>query len=425
LSIFRLEANVLKQFLTLGLCIFVSTIQGVELAELQGSLLTQHPLFLSSNKRAAAYLESARVVSALPDPEVKIGLSPAELVTRNGPIQSRLGFFQRIPNPVQRRWKRKDMESRASIESARENQLRYQFIRELKESFFEYWYLSKSLIIVEENLELSRNWTDLIKTHYSFHNYLYPTLLSLQVETLKLEDQVKSLESRRTILSDQIQTLAWLPGDEVLPWPTWNRDVEEPPQLEELDISRNPELLVLESKIDSGQAHIHLAKSEDNLSYQLGVEWTRIGSESFGSDPGKDALMLSAGVQIPLQRKAARAKVRSSELRKQALAHERDALHRTLMTKQQEYMVTLVDNIREILLIETKLLPRVGEAMTSLKGTYQTGDIDYFSLLENLRLSLNLNLSLAKHQKSYWQTLARLEELCGTSLFEETADLTP
>ena len=186
----------------------------LDIAELQSHLLTSHPLFRSSQLKEAAYREAAKSESSLPDPMVRIGLFPGELVTRNGPVQSRFGLHQKIPNPSLLRWKRKGMEASAHVEGTRERQLRFELIRKLKIAFFEYWHLMKSIEIVNDNLELSRTWADLIKAHYSYHNYLYPTLLNLQVETLKLENQAESLLSKRAILSDQILNLAWIPGDD-------------------------------------------------------------------------------------------------------------------------------------------------------------------------------------------------------------------
>ena len=136
-------------------------------------------------------------------------------------------------------------------------------------------------------------------------------------------------------------------------------------------------------------------------------------------------MLFRSGAEIPLQRGAIHSAIKSEQLQKLALQQERQVLLRELKTKQQKFLVTLVDSIREIILIQDNLLPKVSEAMNSLKSTYQTGDVDYFSLLENLRLELKLNLDIAYHQKNYWQTLAKLEELCGTSLFKETANLTP
>lgn len=411
--------------LIISLCASLFSVHGMEIAELQSHLLLNHPLFQASQLKKASLLESANSVSSLPNPSIKIGIFPGDLVTRNGPVKSRFSASQAIPNPATLKWKRKGMNALASVEKFNEKFLRFEAIRELKIAYFEYWHLKKSIEIVQDSLDLSKTWADLIKAHYSYHNYLYPTLINLQIETLKLENQIQSLESKRAVLSDQILNLAWLPGDEPLPWPTWSREVEEPPGLEVLKIEKSPKLLMLDARLESQETRVELNRSRDSFSYQVGLEWSQITSDGFGTDPGKDSWMISAGAEIPLQRKAIHSRIKAEQLQKLALQQERQVLLRELTTTQQEYLVTLVDSIREIMLIQDNLLPKISEAMNSLKSTYQTGDVDYFSLLENLRLELKLNLDIAHHQRNYWQTLAKLEALCGTSLFKETRDLTP
>ena len=236
------------------------TVVGMEISELQSHLLLNHPLFQASQLKKAALHESANSESSLPNPMVKFGIFPRKLVTRNGPVQSRFSISQGIPNPATLRWKRREMHALASIEKLNERQLRFEAIRELKVAYFEYWHLKKSMEIVEDGLDLSKTWSDLIKAHYSYHNYLYPTLINLQIETLKLENQIDSLASKRAVLSDEILNLAWLPGEEPLPWPTWNREVDEPPGLEVLDIKQNPRLLILDAQLKNqekiGRAHV-------------------------------------------------------------------------------------------------------------------------------------------------------------------------
>ena len=390
--------------------------EGLSLDDLLKSLEEQHPALRSLQLNQEGALEYSRSVGNLPDPVVKFGLFPGQVVTRNGPMKSKLGVVQVLPPRARRRFQREIEVQESDVLQTQMQVLKFSLVRALKESFFDYVYLRDQITLVQENLALSRQWESLFQTHYSFHDYLYPSLMLLQVENIKLEDQLKSLKNKRAVISQRLRSLAWMEGIEPLPWPGWTQDFVEVDKVQAADFEANAQLLLLDAKIKKAGGKINLARSFKKPGYQLGAEWTEIGSKGFGAEPGQDAWTLFLGVNLPVYRRSYESRIMAQTLKRQALVEKRQALQGDLEASHEKLSYDLEEALRQYLLYKTELIPRTEEALKSLQASYKTGSSDFFAVLDNLKLSLQLHLALENHKRSFWKALAGLEEVLGEPL---------
>jgi len=166
------------------------------------------------------------------------------------------------------------------------------------------------------------------------------------------------------------------------------------------------------------QAQSEMARSEAAASYpsfQLGADWILVDKAEFGNPPdsGKDAVMVSGGVSLPLwgrsysrSEQAARARAVSSQAQGRASEYEQYAA-------LEGALAELRDAARRVNLHENTLVPQAEAAYDSVLGAYVAGRGSVSATLMVQQDLLDLRIGLETARADHARAWARLEQVVG------------
>lgn len=379
------------------------------------------PSVAAAFERWRAAVAGIALAEKPPEPKLTLATYLAEVETRVGPMEGRIGLRQAWP------WFG-SLELRGDVAVATAEALQREFEDARLASALgvqELWYdlvdLGATLEITRANLELMRHWEGLSRSRFEANLASNSDLLRAQVEAARLEDQVVSLEGRYPTLwarlAERVGIDAALlretrPGVEALPGaPTYSREVLQARLRQE-----SPRMQAADARTRAADHARELADKAFYPRLTLGVDHTFIGDASSGvTGSGDDALALSVTLDVPIWRRAYRggqaqgdARARAARLNREAIGREEEATLETLLFE-------LEDCARKEELYVTNLIPRTEQSLSSLDSGYQTGDVSYLDLLDVERTLFNDRLELARTRIDRARANARIERLLGPS----------
>ncbi len=365
-----------------------------------------------------------RIVQAfsLPDPQFTYTNYIEEVETRVGPQQSAFSIKQKFPFP-DKLWIRKSKAFKAS-EVAYYNfeKKSLDLIYQITDVYYEYAYLSKAIALTKENLKLLGNFESVAQAKYSSGLAKNQDLLKVQVELGKLENDLYSLEDLREALAARLNALLNLSQNNLLPWP--NESLEgvvlgsEYTNLSTLFNSlkeANPQLLGLSENIEKNKESLKLAKREFFPDFTVGVTQIKTGNalSSAAFDSGKDPLMVMFSVNVPIWFWRLNAGV--DEARALLQAAEKSSLNKEneLFSKLALVHYKLRDSLRQSHLYKNALLPKAVQTLNAVKSGYESGNVDFLSLIDAQRVLLSFQLAYYRYNANFYQRLSELKSLLG------------
>lgn len=280
-------------------------------------------------KEYLAALEKAPQVSQMPDPEVGAGGFPFPVETRLGPQYLRLSATQMLP------WfgvleSKKDLElakAKALFEriGARQLELGY----EVKLGYYRLYEIQQSQTIIRRNLAILKSLERLALAKVESGKSTAADVLTVQLKTEELEQELKILETAKVPPTATINQLL-------------NRDLATPIAINDslsyavlpfnkavllTDIeATHPMLRMFELQQDISRQAISLNELNGRPSFGVGLDYIMVGKRN-DAEPinnGRDILQLRATVKIPLFREQYEAKEREENLRIDALENKKE-----------------------------------------------------------------------------------------------------
>ncbi|MGE9290630.1 MAG: TolC family protein [Puniceicoccales bacterium] len=398
-----------------------------DLTRLQGYLsqaLAENPQLQAFAYRYEAAMRRIPQATALPDPMFQVTHFVESVQTRTGPQENAFILSQKLP------WFGK-LDGRKQATSAEAEALWYAYqsqhltlARRVSLAFYEYAYLEKAIHLTLENRNLLQDLEPIVEERVRGGSELN-TLLRLKVEIARTSDQLQSLEKDRETQSIQLRELLALPGSSPLPWPSW-----EPPTTISLDEAalglkireNNPELKMMERKIDSAEARQEIARLESYPDITHGLNYIQTGNPSVNPttpDAGQDPWGFTVAVNIPVwfgKYNAAKA---------EALADKRSAesaYSQRLNELQAELSASLSrleDANRRLALYGDSLLGLAGQAAENSRASYENGRTGILEVIDSERSLLDLQLVYWRAAKDAWQQRVILQTLTNASLSPE------
>jgi outer membrane protein, heavy metal efflux system len=414
-----------------------------------------------------AALERVPQEESLPDPRFTYRNFIREVETRVGPQDQALGLSQLFP------WFGKlELRGNVAAEAAEAANQRYEnqklaLFFEVKDAFYEYYYLGRAIDVVQENFELVEYLESVARARYKTASTGHPDVIRAQVEMGKLEDQLSSLRDLLVPIVARLNAVLNRPTNATLPLPTTipneSLNISEDEVLAQL-VSSSPVLKALDHEIERARHAVALAKKDYFPDFTLGVDYTDVGSakrsgppgfgnpaavrsasrfaggmgdlidayalgKSFGpggrpGDSGKDAWMVSLSVNIPIWHQKYAAGEREARARYLAALSARTEQENSLTSTTQLTLFEHRDAGRKIALYRDVLVPKARESIGSTETAFRAGAASFLDLVDAERTLLEFELSYERALANRAQRLAELEMLVGRSLSGKTANTT-
>lgn len=371
--------------------------------------------------RWKAALERVPQVKSLPDPRFNYAYFIRKVETRAGPQRQKFGLAQTFP------WFGKlSLKGSAAMEAAKIEKEKYEAAKlklfyRLKNAYYEYYYLARSISVTRENLKLLEDLENIARTKYSTGIGSFSDIIKAQVELGKLEDRLSTLNDLREPVVAKLNAALNRPDKAFLPWPTsipikrlHFSDQELLSLLKEI----NPELKAKDSLASKEKVGIDLAEKNYFPDLTVGVEWidTEEALKSGTEDSGKDPVIAMFSVNLPIWHGKYRAAKREARARYVAVQKERMDRENNLIADLKMALYRFRDAERKIHLYRDVLIPKAEQSFKSNLQSFETGAGTFLDLIDTQRTLLEFQLSYERAVANRQQRLAELEAIVGTSL---------
>ena len=342
-----------------------------------------------------AALEKVPQVGALPDPQLLFGAFIMPIETRTGPQQIKISASQMFP------WfgylgARKDVATRQA-RAAYENflQKKVELFYQVRSTYYELYFLHKSIQITEENLRLLEMLRQLASVQIQANKASAIDGLRVELDMGDMENdlaRLKDLYSTKMVQFQNLLNIDQLP-DLILP------DTLQPQPLTLsheaiLDsLSSNHTLMSLDQLALSLEKQQQVARRQGLPSFVVGVDYTIVGATDQTSGIGNDALMFRVGITVPLYRKRYSAMIKEAELLQQSTEEKKQDQLNTLQTLFEKAYADYLDAERRISLYQRQK-SIAWRSIKILEDQYRTQSSNFEEILRMQRRYLNYSLQL-------------------------------
>lgn len=380
-----------------------------------------NPGLKAAFERWAAAMKRIAQARALPDPRLSYGYFIQNVETRVGPQQHRFGVSQMFP------WfgelnLRGDVAAReADVLRARYEEARNRLFYTVEKDFFEWVYLHRAISVTEENLKLLSAMERAAQAGLAVALTPYSGLSRIQVEMGKLEERLKSLRDLRGPLAARLNASLNRPSEAPLPEPAnvaWRSPAFEDAEVLEALRRYNPELKALDHAVEKESAAVELARTDFYPEFTLGLEWVQTGEALNRAMPesGKDPIIASVSVNLPIWFGKYRAGVEEAALRREAARQARRDRENTLAADLKMALYAYRDAERKIDLYKNGLVLKARQTFEVSLKDLEVGLASFLEVMDAQRSLLEFQLAYERALVDRAQRLAEIEMLVGRRL---------
>jgi cobalt-zinc-cadmium efflux system outer membrane protein len=394
------------------------------LAELLEEAEKNNPQIEAARQGWQAAKQVPTQVSTLPDPQfnlqhVSVG-SPRPFAgyTNSDFAYLGLGISQDIPYPGKLRLKGEIAKRDADVSQQQIESVRRAVLADLKGTYFQLAYLSKTLTILEQDGELLKQLEQAADARYRSGMGTQQDVLQAQLQKTKLlreiamhHLQVGKLQALLKQLLNRSQESPDIEPGDLLETPL----VETYADLLAAAQVQNPEIAGARKMIEKQSLQVDLARKDFYPDFNVQYMWQRTDPTQF-----RAYYMLSVGIKVPIYRsRKQRPELAQAESEQLRARSELQARSQQLAGDLRSQYV-IVQQTSELLKIHREgLSPQARSEFQSGLAAYQSNKQDFQALLTAFLDVLHLDEDYWQNVAEYETALAQLEQLTGLSLREE------
>jgi cobalt-zinc-cadmium efflux system outer membrane protein len=396
------------------------------LSELLAEAEKNNPQIEAARQSWQAAKQVPTQVSTLPDPQfnlqhVSVG-SPRPFAgyTNSDFAYLGLGVSQDIPYPGKLRLKGEIAKRDADVSQQQIESVRRAILTELKGTYFQLAYLSKTLTLLEEDGKLLRQVEQAVDARYRSGIGTQQDVLQAQLQKTKLlreiamhHLQVGKLEAQLKQFLNRSQDSPDIETADLLETPL----VQTYADLLAAAQVQNPEIASAQKMIDRQSLQVDLARKDFYPDFNVQYMWQRTDPTQF-----RAYYMLSVGIKVPIYRsRKQRPELAQAESEQLRARSELQARSQQLAGDLRSQYV-IVQQTSELLRIHREgLSPQARSEFQSGLAAYQSNKQDFQALLTAFLDVLHLDEDYWQNVAEYETAIARIEQLTGLSLQEEGA----
>ncbi len=376
-------------------------------------------------RAAAAQVLAARDLvpqfKALPDPRLTVVEYIEPVETRVGPQVRGYQLSQSFPWFGTLGVKGDIQREKAAVLQARLDQKILELIARIRTNAFELAYLDSSIAVTNSHLILLTQWEQSAQSRYAAGHGSYAALVKTQVELGKLSNRLAEIQDRRTPL------LAALNAD-------LDRDPDTPLRLRVLPPfpngplaqtaltsamqTNNPRLAGWRHEEAAAALRGDLAGKQGRPSFTVGVNLIQTGAARMPAvaDSGKNALLATVGIQLPLWRGKYRAASREAASDVAAANNSNRQEFNALEADLSRALFRYRDARRQAELYGTTLVPKARQSLDAAQAAFQTGQGGYLDLIDAQRLLLEFQLAVVRARTDLLVQQTAIEQLIAVPL---------
>ena len=383
---------------------------------------SQNPEFAAMRHEAEAAAERVYPAGALPDPTLRTELrditnqgmdaSPNLLPGRIG--STKYTLIQPVPFWGKRDLKREVAEAEADQARGRAMANWTELAARLKAAYAQYYVLSHAENLTRELLGLAGSLEKITQARYASGLVPQQDVIRAQIEQTGMRSELVAIGNERHHAQVKINALLKRPTMAPLAEPEWLRTIPLPVRLDHASLeerlrARNPQLFVEEARVAAATKNRELVYKNRYPDFNLGLSPIQTGSRV-----NEWELMIE--LNIPLQQESRRSQEREAQAML-AAAESRKEATQNLLTADLAENVSALDTARYTEnLTRTSFLPQAELSFKAAMAGYETGKVDFATLLDAQRQIRKAKLDTLKAQGEMQFRLAEIERLLGEDL---------
>lgn len=393
-----------------------------ELPALVATALANNPEVKASEARWEIFRNRGAQARSLEDPmlmlKIQNGLVRAPFNFRKEQMTSKtIGITQQLPFWGKRALKGEIAEKEAESYKWLVAERKLELTRMVKETYYQLYYIDRSLAIVDKNIRILDDFITLAETKYSVNQGLQQDVFKAQVERSKMLDLRISLEQQRKTGEANLNALLARPAETAV---GSIADPEMQPlslnteQLTAIAAEKRPLLQSARSTIEKAGAGLRLAKKEYYPDFNLSLEYMQ-RDPAMGSD-GLDMYGLGLTFNLPVQTKRRQAAVAESNAEMTMATEELNGIKNTIQAGVADLLAQMERRRKLAELYKTGILPQARQSLESSVIGYRVNKVDFLTLLDNMGTLFSYEREYYDSVSDYHVKLAQLEALVGKEL---------
>jgi len=374
---------------------------------------------LAAQKRYEAVRQRPTQDSSLPEPMVSLGYAgvgnPPPGAGLGSQVLANVGVMvsQEVPFPGKLKLKGDMASKEAQAEFHQYQAVQLAVISRLKQAYYRLQYAYAASDLLVRNRDLLARILKVTEDRYSVGRAVQQDVFKAQTQTSILETRLVKLEQERRSRSAEIDSILNRAVGTPVGRPEDVKPKELTATLEELLATARHDSPMLgrdQKMIERSELAVNVARKEYYPDVTLNA-----GYYNMGSMPPMYEVRADFKVPVYFWRKQ-RAGVNEQVSTESQARRTYEATDQALRYQIQDDFLMAQASARLMKLYTQTVVPQGNLALESSLSTYETGSVDFLSVLSNFTMVLDYEMSYYDEALNYALALSRLEEMTGQPL---------
>ena len=388
------------------------------LASYTARALESSPEMRAAFERWQAQVARISAARRLPEPTLSFGYFVRSVETRVGPQRAKLSLQQSFPWPTQI-----SASGSSAAASARAMQRHFEaqvlaLRAEVAAAYWQLWLIRRLRGIHAEHLEVVRGLSETVLARIATGAATLADQQQLALTAARLEDAIRGMDETEIVAEARLRSLTGL--DRLVELPTTD-DLNQTraPRADEDELSTSlPEHPMIDALAEAAQAKGEAARAEGAKrlpGFSVRADWIITGPAAMPNvdESGKDAVMVGAGIRIPLWQRSYGGARDAAKAEARAHLADRDSAIDRAEAELAEALSAVRDSARRVELYSGTLIPQAQSAYESVLGSYTVGRSSVAQTLLAQRDLLELSIEVERARAQHASAWARLEFIVG------------
>ncbi len=389
---------------TLALAGAIAKGQEVKLADLVSEALERSPEILAAQKKYEAAKQRPSQAGSLPDPTLSMGWNsngnPLPGAGLGTDATSNIGFSvtQEIPAPGKQRLRSNIAEKEASAQFQELQSVELSVISRVKQSFFKLQHSDVARDLLERDRDVLKKLLSITEIRYSAGQAAQQDVFKAQIQLSLLEAKILQLDHDRRLRSAELNSLLNRPPEAPIGKPGEPHVAALTKTLAEIQaaaLQSSPGRMKNQAMAERAELAVNLARRDYYPDYALSAGYYNQG----GLPP---MFSFRADVKIPVYfRSKQRAALTEQTQVLSEARHNFQATAQSLNFRIADDYSTAETSLQLINLYQSTVIPQAKLAVDSALASYETGTVDFLSVLNNNAAALEYEMDYHEQMLNY------------------------
>jgi len=399
----------------------------IQLAELLNHAYANNPSIRQAREAWRATVESYRIVTGYPEPQLMVTWFPEPIETRLGPQDWNAQISQMIPFPGKLSKAGELVAADARVGRLKLDKVVKETLLAVQESYYELWYIRQAKVVTQHNANLLDHIRKIAETAHADDRATLTDVIKAQSQSGQLRYDALLLEELEQTEITRLNGLLNRAPDEVvgrLAAPVLEPFEVHVDALYQLAEANQEDILMAQVGVEKGDTQLSLARYQNLPDFKVGLFYAGIGNPDVPVQPedaGRDAIGIQAGISIPLWFGKNNSRVDRAMAEQSRARATKQARINTVKTKIRTLYFKARNAERVAHLYESDLVPQAARSMEIAEVWYREGESSFTDFIETQSVWYNFQLALARAKADYGISLARLERMVGKQLTDMDA----